>query len=305
MEISVASDGVGPLWFSEFVLQRILFSSYHVVEMYTLLVCADLYGEKMNLELTFSAMPTMGELQRKITEVYNAEAQVKRPQGYPAIDFQIARLQIYDDVLLKWTDLVTCTQLHEYDQLYAFQPQSPWHIDVQKDLPPPRPPTVHSSTGGNTSRSPMPGPATPQSYDRNYGGSPSYGNGYDGRAQHQPNVSAISHSSQHGGYTGDRGKSPTQERLEQQRMREEQLRAELARVHEETSQLEHQWNREREEEQRRQADAEARALQQREAEIQRQRQQLEQAEAEYRRALEQRQLHGGGTPGQSTSRPLY
>eukprot|EP00759_Apiculatamorpha_spiralis_P016050 PhF_6_TR22452/c1_g1_i1/m.31848 len=116
--------------------------------MYTLLACADLFGEKINLELTFAAMPTIGELTRKIEDVYRSEADLKRPVNFPReYEFRVARLQIYDDVLLKWVDLVTATQLHEYDQLYAFQPQSPWHIDVQKDLPPPRPPTAQFRGG--------------------------------------------------------------------------------------------------------------------------------------------------------------
>ncbi|TPP42307.1 hypothetical protein CGC20_29245 [Leishmania donovani] len=47
---------------------------------------------------------------------------------------------IYDDVLLRWTKLKSLAQLHEYDQLYVFQPQTQWHVDLQKELPPPRPP---------------------------------------------------------------------------------------------------------------------------------------------------------------------
>jgi hypothetical protein len=267
------------------------------VRMYTLLVCADLYGEKVNLELTFSAMPTMGELTRKITETYNSEAQAKRPQGYPAIDFQIARLQIYDDVLLKWTDLVTCTQLHEYDQLYAFQPQSPWHIDVQKDLPPPRPPTIHSAVGGGSAVRPAAAPSAAHYEAQPYGASPARpamtsGGGYtNGSAAYSAPPPS-----------GTR-RSPNQDRLEQQRMREEQLRQELARVHEETARLEAAYNAERDDELRRQAEMEERAFQQREAEIQRQRAQLQQAEEEYRRMMERRGA-GGATPN-STSRPLY
>ena len=252
--------------------------------MYTLLCCADLYGEKMNLELTFSAMPTMGELQRKVNEVYNGEAQLKRPQGYPTVDFQIARLQIYDDVLLKWTDLVTCTQLHEYDQLYAFQPQSPWHIDVQKDLPPPRPPTVAGSStaaprtmaqsntpGGYSQQAASPIPAYQQ--DTSMNGGQAYQS--QGRSRN----------------------SPTQDRLDAQRQREEQLRAELARSAEETRRLEQQYATEREDDQRRQQEADSRNMAQREAEIMRQRQALQQAEAEYQRAQQQQNLSQGGGGG--------
>jgi hypothetical protein len=63
-------------WLAQFIRGR-----EGLAGMYTLLVCADLYGEKINLEITFPAMPTIGELQRKVVEVYSAEAQVKRPLG--------------------------------------------------------------------------------------------------------------------------------------------------------------------------------------------------------------------------------
>ena len=255
--------------------------------MYTLLVCADLFGEKINLEITFSAMPTIGELQRKIIECYTMESQAKRPPGYPNIEFSIARLQIYDDVLLKWTDLVTCTQLHEYDQLYAFQPQSPWHIDVQKDLPPPRPPTNQM---GSSSRAPPAAPPTPAGGDYTSSSpaasykptqaSPAYGHDapssiYGGaptpqQAQYRPD----------GGATRER--SPASERLEQQKRREEALRAELSRVHEETMRLEQIAAAEAEEERRRSQEEKSRTLRQREAEIARQRELLRQMEEEYR-----------------------
>eukprot|EP00758_Cryptobia_borreli_P007242 Tbor_TRINITY_DN5261_c5_g1::TRINITY_DN5261_c5_g1_i1::g.16173::m.16173 len=127
--------------------------------MYTLLVCADLYGSKVNLEITFSHMPTISELHKRIILIFTTESAVRRPPGYPSTDFNICKLQIYDDILLRWTDLVSCQQLHEYDQIYAFQAQSPWHVDTQRDLPPPRPPTqlinnnnfnYHGSSIGNS-----------------------------------------------------------------------------------------------------------------------------------------------------------
>lgn len=271
--------------------------------MYTLLVCADLYGEKINLELTFAAMPTIGELQRKVGEVFNFEAQAKRPQGYPNIEFTCARLQIYDDVLLKWADLVTCTQLHEYDQLYAFQPQSPWHIDVQKDLPPPRPPT------STATRAPPQAPMTPgagyadtpasqqhyaahqQSHHQPQGQSPYPAAHHQHHQQHGAspatpyNVSAIG-----GGATGNRSghggqnRSPVFDKIEQNRSREEQLRAELARIADENARLEREAQAEREEQQRREAQSKDHELREREAEIQRQREALRAMEEEYQRA---------------------
>jgi len=119
--------------------------------MYTLLVCADVYGEKVNLEIVFPSMPAMGELRRRVTEVLTWEGEAKRPTNYPRVEFTISRLLVYDDVLLSWEDLVSVTQLHEYDQLYVFQPQSQYHSDEQKDLPPPRAMTHGTSRLQSTS----------------------------------------------------------------------------------------------------------------------------------------------------------
>lgn len=257
--------------------------------MYTLLVCCDLYGEKINLELTFPTMPTIGELQRKITDAFNQESHLKRPQGYPAIEFTIARLQIYDDVLLKWADLVTCTQLHEYDQLYVFQPQSPWHIDVQKDLPPPRPPAAQTVRAA---------PAAPAALSAPPAGAAS-GHGY------APYYAAAAPAASAG-----RGRSPVHDRLAEQRAREDALRAELARVHEETARLEAEAERDRAEAMRREEEEQQFVLRAREAELQRQRDALRQAEEDYRRAQEEIGARRGanyhqGTTAANTARPLY
>ncbi len=182
--------------------------------MYTLLVCADMFGEKINLEVTFPSM---------------------------------------------------------------LQPQSPWHIDVQKDLPPPRPPTSQHG------RAPPTAPPTPADA---YGGSSS--RGYAAASYAAPTPA--------GSYGGSpaphvqQQRSPTQDRLEQQRLREEQLRAELARVHEETARLEAAAAAEEEERRRQQTDDKDRLLRQREAEIQRQRELLRQMEDDYQRSAQQ----GGG-----------
>lgn len=249
--------------------------------MYFLLVCADLYGEKMNLEITFPTMPTIGELNRKVTEVFNAEAAIKRPQGYPAIDFTVARLQIYDDIVLKWTDLVACTQLHEYDQLYAFQPQSPWHIDVQKDLPPPRPPTQGTrGTGGS-----MVEVGTPSHLQQS-----SYSPAPHSSALYAPAGAASAPR----GAANNGGSPQTVNKIEEQRRREQQLQMELQRVHEETARLEAQAAAEAEEERRRAAEEAERMLRQKEEEMRRQREALLRAEEEYRRLHEEAQFRHQG-----------
>eukprot|EP01063_Lacrimia_lanifica_P015335 TRINITY_DN2212_c0_g1_i2.p1 TRINITY_DN2212_c0_g1~~TRINITY_DN2212_c0_g1_i2.p1 ORF type:complete len:389 (+),score=137.35 TRINITY_DN2212_c0_g1_i2:96-1262(+) len=110
---------------------------------FTLLVCGDLYQDKVNLEVAFPHRPDLNELRRHIESTFSAEMGVMpKPMGAPAHDqFVVAKMQVYDDVLLKWTDLTQPNQLHEYDQLYCHQPQNPWHSDVEKDLPAPRQPS--------------------------------------------------------------------------------------------------------------------------------------------------------------------
>lgn len=248
--------------------------------MYTLLICADVYGEKINLEVTFPHMPTIGDLSRRVTEIFNAEAALKRPEGYPVVNFAISKLQIYDDVMLKWTDLVTCSQLHEYDQLYAFQPQSPWHSDIQKDLPPPRPPTIVQRVHTVSYQQQQSGVATDYSTPYRAGASPSYGTGVNASQQ------------------SFRG-SPTQQRLEEQRRKEEALRQELRRIHEETERLEAQAQREREEEARRQQEEAERAMRQKEEDIRAQREALQRAEEELIR------MQSGAASSTTPQRNLY
>ena len=135
--------------------------------MFTILACADLQGGKVNLELTFPALPNIGELTRRAEEVFGNEVRALGGQD-PGYHFTVNRVQIYDDVVLKWVDLISTQQLHEYDQVYVFQPQTPWHIDTQQDLPAPRPPSApvaggapQSSVHGGGAAWPVAGPVGP------------------------------------------------------------------------------------------------------------------------------------------------
>ena len=134
--------------------------------MFTLLVCADLYGNKVNLEVPFAAQPTVNELTRVIEKVFEQEAAFIRPPGFPVAEVKVVRIQIYDDTYLKWMDLVNSSQLHEYDQLYVFQPQSAWHVDLQKDLPAPRPPHTGPAPGVPVSPTAVPSAAPQQLYQQ-------------------------------------------------------------------------------------------------------------------------------------------
>nr|CCC93716.1 conserved hypothetical protein [Trypanosoma congolense IL3000] len=177
--------------------------------MYTLLVCADIYGDKCNLEMSFPLKPTLDELRAKIVAMFSAEMVLRRPEGYPETGFSIARVQIYDDSSLKWENLETSSQLHEYDQIYVFQPQTWWHIDVQKSLPPPRSSSINRRLLADCSMC-----ASPRS-------TPAH-------CQFDANERVMS----------------AKVRLEEQRRRERALREELFRVREETELLEREVARE-------------------------------------------------------------
>eukprot|EP01065_Artemidia_motanka_P028635 TRINITY_DN3411_c0_g1_i1.p1 TRINITY_DN3411_c0_g1~~TRINITY_DN3411_c0_g1_i1.p1 ORF type:complete len:385 (+),score=151.42 TRINITY_DN3411_c0_g1_i1:67-1221(+) len=133
---------------------------------YTLLVCADCWSEKVNLELAFPHQPSVAELTAHVEYVFEEEMKLLKPPNAPMQKFQINRIQIYDDVELKWSTLTDSQQLHEYDQLYCFQPPSPWQVDTQKDLPAPRPPSAAGVRAGAVAQ---PSPVAPASY-----GAPAY-----------------------------------------------------------------------------------------------------------------------------------
>eukprot|EP01060_Flectonema_neradi_P018059 TRINITY_DN2486_c1_g3_i1.p1 TRINITY_DN2486_c1_g3~~TRINITY_DN2486_c1_g3_i1.p1 ORF type:complete len:386 (+),score=71.79 TRINITY_DN2486_c1_g3_i1:123-1280(+) len=90
--------------------------------------CADINGQKINLEIPFASQPTIPELMQRITEFYDYESKAMRsPRA-----FQISRIQIHNDSLLKWDELTRMDQLRPGSQLYCHQPNV---TDIQADLP--------------------------------------------------------------------------------------------------------------------------------------------------------------------------
>jgi len=112
-------------------------------------VCADVYGHKINIELVYDVPPPMADFLAECVAIMTAEGEMLRAPSFPRMDFQIHRAQIFDDRLGQWIDLTSSAQLRDGVQVYIFQPQTAWHVDVQKDLPPPRPPRVPRTFGGN------------------------------------------------------------------------------------------------------------------------------------------------------------
>nr|ACS87835.1 hypothetical protein CDFL6B12_08 [Angomonas deanei] len=272
--------------------------------MFTILCCADLHGEKVNLEVTLDAAPvSVQELVAYLTHIFAREEQAMLSHlGHPTAvpPFQIASAFIYDDVLLRWTKLKSVSQLHEYDQLYVFQPQTPSHRDSQQDLPPPRPPVQSRATSITG--------ATPLAAAAHRGGVPAYASAHsidapaavaqppsvqlrgDAGARRTPGVQGASTLSD-----GPRvaSRSPVRAQLEEQRREEERLSQRLSSVRSERERLEREAQRAEEEERRRRAAELDDLLRRQEQEIWSHRDALAKAEEEYQRLLaEKQQLMG-------------
>eukprot|EP01065_Artemidia_motanka_P012024 TRINITY_DN16561_c0_g1_i1.p2 TRINITY_DN16561_c0_g1~~TRINITY_DN16561_c0_g1_i1.p2 ORF type:complete len:329 (+),score=138.21 TRINITY_DN16561_c0_g1_i1:86-1072(+) len=117
--------------------------------MFVLLVSAELYGQKHNIEVGFPAIPTMTELIGHVEATFQIENRLMRPSGRPKQTFRLEYIQVFDEVLQRWVDLLSSTQLHEWAQLYVFQPDTPSRVDMQMQIPATRP--MRSMPSGNES----------------------------------------------------------------------------------------------------------------------------------------------------------
>lgn len=100
-------------------------------------VGTDLFGAKVNKRLEFVLRPTMQELMLKSTEAFDLESRLSRPVGVPDLPFKIETVQIYNDILHRWSDLYSSSQLYDGCQLFVFQPVAPWHSDDPGTIPAP------------------------------------------------------------------------------------------------------------------------------------------------------------------------
>ncbi|KAG5510513.1 hypothetical protein JKF63_06810 [Porcisia hertigi] len=128
--------------------------------MFVVQVAADIFGNKLNFELSFPSRPSLQEIARASESAFSTEIGNTRPENVPPHTFHIAKIKVYDEDKSKWVDLLGEGQLVDYCQLYAFQPENPWHKETQKPIPPAtKPPTVAASlsrsaaTGNTTSPS--------------------------------------------------------------------------------------------------------------------------------------------------------
>lgn len=119
---------------------------------FILLVAADLYTNKVNLEVTFPAHPSLAELTRVTEATFGIEASVLRPEGRPLQPFKVARFQMYDEKSDRWVELTNAAQIVDSAQVYAFQRETAYHTETQKPIPIARRPSTAGTS--NTARSP-------------------------------------------------------------------------------------------------------------------------------------------------------
>ncbi|KAG5485447.1 hypothetical protein LSCM1_07531 [Leishmania martiniquensis] len=103
--------------------------------MFVVQVAADIFGNKLNFEFSFPSRPSLQEITRMSESAFSAEIASTRPENVPPHTFHIAKIKVYDEDKSKWVDLLSEGQLVDYCQLYAFQPENPWHKETQKPIP--------------------------------------------------------------------------------------------------------------------------------------------------------------------------
>jgi hypothetical protein len=103
-------------------------------------VAADLYSQKINLEVETPGVPTVSELLAQVQAVFNAEALALKPPTMMLQTVRVSKLQIYKDEDGSWADLTSPTQLSEFAQLYIFQAE-PQYQESQQPIPPARRPS--------------------------------------------------------------------------------------------------------------------------------------------------------------------
>ncbi|CUG93778.1 calcium-binding protein, putative [Bodo saltans] len=104
--------------------------------MFSISVAADIFGAKTNFELTFPAKPSLLELTQSTEKSFSNEISIRRPENVPQHSFHVAKFKLFDEERNKWMDLLSEGQLLSQCQLYAFQPENPWHKETPKEIPP-------------------------------------------------------------------------------------------------------------------------------------------------------------------------
>eukprot|EP00659_Diplonema_papillatum_P001328 gene1328-2049_t len=99
-------------------------------------VATDILKEKVNVQLNFERRPFVDDVKRHCRSMYEAEAALRCAQrGIPPVPFELETLRIYDECAKEWVELTAERQLHNYAQLFAFQPQASPHNGPDGPIP--------------------------------------------------------------------------------------------------------------------------------------------------------------------------
>lgn len=98
-------------------------------------VGSDLFGVKQNTKLEFASVPSLSELIVAAEAHFDKESRIRRPAGVPDVPYKVQSSQVYDDVLLRWVDLYSATQLRDGSQVWLFQPESLYHSEDPGSIP--------------------------------------------------------------------------------------------------------------------------------------------------------------------------
>lgn len=129
---------------------------------FILLACAEVRGEKLNIELPFEARPTIADLMEVIERVFRFEAsnatQSSPSQSRDASEpiFTIACVQVYADDARHWADLTSPHQLHMYDQLFVVRKYMQPSEGARKEIPRPRVTQYFAGRAASVSMPPVP-----------------------------------------------------------------------------------------------------------------------------------------------------
>lgn len=134
-----------------------------------MLICAEVYNEKLNLEFPFESRPTIPDLIDTIERVFRFESsqfyhryyqqgssssaagssQARASSAPVEPIFSVLQAQVYVDEVRQWADLNNASQLHMYDQLYVIRkfvaPSDGGN--GRRELPRPRPTLYFTQTG--------------------------------------------------------------------------------------------------------------------------------------------------------------
>jgi hypothetical protein len=113
---------------------------------FTVFAAADLYGQKVNLEVDFPAgPPSLGDLRAVLQGVFANEALAIRPPSRPLQAFGIQKIQVFRETAGTWDDVLSAAQVTEFSQLYVFQ-SDPSFRESQEQIQPARKPSRAATT---------------------------------------------------------------------------------------------------------------------------------------------------------------